>query len=200
MNALRRHSMLVSWAKVALPLAALVLLSTLFLFSGKVDPTTASIYAKVDVRALAREPRLNAPEYSGMTEDGAALTVRASVAVPDPNGGSGASAQNVLAKLETATSLVADLSAKAGRFDPSGTGIVLSEGVAMQTSSGYRLSTARLTMATDRSAITAPEPVQGEAPFGTLAAGAMELSRPEPDAPYDLVFNGGVKLIYQPQE
>lgn len=198
MNALRRHSMLVTWAKVALPLAALALLSTLFLLSGKIDPTTASIYAKVDVKALAREPRLNAPEYSGMTEDGAALTVRATVATPDPNGGTGASAQDVLAKLETATGLVAELSAKAGRFDPSGTGIALSEGVAMQTSTGYRLQTAQIIMATDRSQITAPEAVQGAAPFGTIAAGAMELSRPAPDAPYDLVFNGGVKLIYQP--
>lgn len=200
MTATSRHSTLVTWAKVALPLMALALLSTLFLFSGKVDPTTASIYAKVDVAALAREPRLNAPEYSGMTEDGSALTVRASVATPDANGGTGSTARDVLAKLETPTGLVADLSAKAGRIDPAGSGILLSEGVAMQTSSGYRLSTGTITMAADRSSIVAPGAVQGEGPFGTIDAGAMKLGRAAPDAPYDLVFNGGVKLVYQPQQ
>lgn len=195
-----RHSMLVAWAKVALPLAALALLSTLFLFSGKIDPTTASIYAKVDVDALAREPRLTAPEYSGMTEDGAALTVQARTATPAGAGGSGATAEDVIAKLEAASGLVADLSAKSGRIDPSAGDITLSDGVAMQTSTGYRLSTTQMILATDRSKITAPEAVQAEAPFGTITSGSMELSRPAADAPYDLVFNGGVKLVYQPEK
>lgn len=176
-----RHSMLVAWAKVALPLAALALLSTLFLFSGKIDPTTASIYAKVDVDALAREPRhprscRNIPARSGAT------------------------AEDVIAKLEAASGLVADLSAKSGRIDPSAGDITLSDGVAMQTSTGYRLSTTQMILATDRSKITAPEAVQAEAPFGTITSGSMELSRPAADAPYDLVFNGGVKLVYQPEK
>lgn len=195
-----RHSLLVAWARVALPLAALALLSTLFLFSGKVDPTTASIYAKVDVDALAREPRLTTPEYSGMTEDGAALTVQARTATPAPAGGSGAAAEDVIAKLETASGLVADLSAKSGRIDPAAGDITLSDSVAMQTSTGYRMATAQMIMTTDRGRITAPQSVQAEAPFGTITAGSMELSRAAADAPYDLVFNGGVKLVYQPEK
>lgn len=194
-----RHTRLVLWARLALPLAALALLSTLFLFSGKVDPTTASIYAKVDVAALVREPRLTAPEYSGMTEDGAALTVRAKTATPDAEG-KGASASDVIAKIEAPGGMIADISAKAGQIDPSAGVISLTDGVSVQTSTGYRMATARLELATDRSRLLAPGAVQAEAPFGTLAAGAMELGRAGPDAPYDLVFKDGVKLVYQPEQ
>ncbi|SOC15045.1 hypothetical protein [Rhodobacter maris] len=194
-----RHSLLVHWAKLALPLSALVLLSTLFLFSSRVDPTTASIYAKVDVNALVAEPRLTAPEYSGMTEDGAALTVRAKTATPDPKG-HGASAREVIAKLEAADGGVTDLTASTGVVDPSAGQIALSKGVAVQTSGGYRMATDTAEIATDRSLIRAPGAVRGEAPFGTIEAGRMEIGRAAPDAPYDLLFNGGVKLIYQPQE
>ncbi len=199
MSPLSRHSLIVTWAKLALPLTALGLLSTLFLFSGKVDPTNATLYARVDVEALIREPRLTAPEYSGMTEDGAALTVRAKTATPDP-GGSGASAREVIAKLEMPTGMVSDLTARAGLIDPPGGVITLSQGVAMQTSTGYRLASEVIEIATDRSQMSAPGAVQAEAPFGTLAAGSMQLGRATSDAPYDLVFNGGVKLIYQPEK
>ena len=199
MTAESRHSLLVHWAKVALPLAALALLSTLFLFSGKVDPTTASIYARVDVQALVAEPRLTAPEYSGMTEDGAALTLRAQTATPNPEG-NGAKMSAVLAKLEGADGLVTDLTAGAGLMDPAAGRIILSQRVAVQTSSGYRVVTAQVDMATDHSRLTASEPVQAEAPYGTITAGRMQIDRADPTAPYDLVFNGGVKLIYQPKE
>ena len=39
------HSRLVTWAKVALPLAALAILSTLFLLADRIDPTAAIPYA-----------------------------------------------------------------------------------------------------------------------------------------------------------
>ena len=75
-----RHSRVVGWLKVALPLAALAILSTLFLLSDRIDPEDALPYAEVDVEDLAREPRMTAPTYAGMTTDGAALTLTATEA------------------------------------------------------------------------------------------------------------------------
>lgn len=199
MASANHHTQLVGWAKIALPLMALALLSTLFLFSGKVDPTTAVLYAKVDVEALVREPRLTTPEYSGVTEDGAALTVRAKTAVPATQGG-GAEASDVMAKLEAPDGLVADMTANTARFDPAAGKIVLQDGVTLQTTTGYRMASQMLELATDRSSLISPGAVQAELPFGPLEAGAMELSRPALNAPYDLVFNGGVRLIYYPEK
>ena len=193
------HSMIVAWVKIALPLAALALLSTLFMFSDKVDPQLAQFYAKVDVAELAREQRMTSPTYAGMTEDGAALTVRAAAARPDPNGGAGASAERLVAKIESRDGMVTDLTAAAGLLDPGDAGIRLSEGVSVQTSTGYRMATPVVQIATDRSRLDAPQPVMADGPFGTINADSM-LMTTNAAGSQDLIFNGHVKLIYQPQE
>ena len=63
----------VRWLRVLLPLAALAMLSTLFLFSRGGDSESQIPYADVDAQAMARDPRLVSPEYAGVTDDGAAL-------------------------------------------------------------------------------------------------------------------------------
>ena len=62
MERIDRHTRVVGWLKLALPLAALVILSTLFLVADRIDPEDALPYAKVDVEGLARAPRMTAPE------------------------------------------------------------------------------------------------------------------------------------------
>ena len=49
-----RHTRLVGWLKVALPLTALAILSTLFLVARRIDPEAALPYAEVDVRFSER--------------------------------------------------------------------------------------------------------------------------------------------------
>ena len=56
-----RHSKLVFWAKILLPMAAITMLSTLFLVSHAIRPEDASPYADVDIETLVKEPRLTAP-------------------------------------------------------------------------------------------------------------------------------------------
>jgi len=194
-----RHSKFVALVRIALPLAALALLSTLFLFSDKVDPTQARLYSEVDVDALANERSVNKPEYSGMTRDGAELTVRAEVAKPDLGGGNGTTADHIVAKLEAPSGTVTDLSALSGRIEPTSDRMELRDEVEMLTSQGYRMNSDYVEMATDQSWLTSPGPVQGEAPFGTLEANSMEMTRDDAGN-HDLVFNGSVKLVYQPQE
>ena len=61
-----RHSMMVTWAKIALPLAALVLLSMVFMVGRSGDQGQILSYSNVNLEQLANEPQLNAPEYSGV--------------------------------------------------------------------------------------------------------------------------------------
>ena len=92
------HSRLVAVLKVALPLIALGILSSLFLLSGRIDPEDAIPYAEVDVAARLREPRMTDAGFAGVTADGAALTLNAAEAKP---GAAGGSAKTVLGRLET---------------------------------------------------------------------------------------------------
>lgn len=60
------YSRIIFWLKIALPLLALAVLSTLFLFSPRVDIDGALPYSEVDVEQLAREQRLTQPEYTSV--------------------------------------------------------------------------------------------------------------------------------------
>lgn len=194
------HSTAVAWLKVALPLVALGILSTLFLVSRTVDPEAAIPTAQVDIAERVREPRLTMPTWAGMTEDGAALMVTADEARPGNGSDSGATVQALRATLDMPDGGRAELSAHSGRMQPDGSEIALSGEVVVTTSSGYRLTTDELRARTDQTGLSSQGTVIATGPIGHLTAGAMLLSKAEGKAgTYVLVFNGGVRLIYTPQ-
>jgi lipopolysaccharide export system protein LptC len=191
------HSRVVALAKIVLPLLALAILSTLFLFSRTIDPDDAIPYAEVDVAERAREPRLTAPTYAGVTSDGSALTVQAVEARPDA--GSGATAQTLTARLDTPDGARADLTAATMNIDDRAGLVSLDGGVTIATTSGYTITTETLTARLDRTNLLAPGPVQAQAPAGTISAQSMTLTQGTDPATYVLVFKGGVKMLYQPR-
>ncbi len=54
-----------------MPLAALAILSTLFLVARTIDPSDAIKFTDLDVEDRLRDPRMTAPTYAGVTSDGA---------------------------------------------------------------------------------------------------------------------------------
>ena len=159
------HSRVVAWLKIALPLAALAVLATLFLLADRIDPDDALPYAEVDVEDRARTPRMTAPTYAGVTSDGART----------------------------------ELTAASAQIDDEARQVVLSGGVEAATSAGYRIATEGITANLDRSGLESTGPVTAATPAGTLSADRFTL-RPDAKAEgaYVLVFNGAVKLVYQP--
>jgi len=133
------YSRFIAWAKILLPLIALAILSTLFLFSHQIDPTKAIPYAKVDVRELAREQRIGTPHYAGVTQDGAAVTIAATEAHPDPADPQHLLASNLTADIKTTAGTRIDLAATDGEIDPVGQTARLENGVDVRTSSGYHI-------------------------------------------------------------
>ena len=81
------RSVVVAWLRVLLPLAALAILSTLFLLSRRPDPDAAIPYARIDAEARARDPRITAPSFAGVTSDGATIALTADRATPGRDGG-----------------------------------------------------------------------------------------------------------------
>lgn len=193
-----RHTRVVGWLKVALPLAALAILSTLFLVARRIDPDAALPYAEVDVEDLAREPRMTAPTYAGTTEDGSALTLSADEARPADEG-SAAQAARLRLELATPDGGRTELVAAEARMDDTTRQVVLSGGVTLTTSTGYRLETAEVAAKLDRTGLESRAPVKATGPAGEITAAGMVLSQDNrtPGA-YVLVFKGGVRLVYQP--
>ncbi|MEH6785912.1 MAG: hypothetical protein V7673_01195 [Paracoccus sp. (in: a-proteobacteria)] len=187
---------IVRWLRVLLPLAALAILSTLFLFSRRPEEDSRIPYAQLDAEQMAREPRLVAPDYTGVTDDGAELSLSASEATP-PGQGAGA-ARDVRLDWRRKDGLTADLTApRAGLAD----GLIgLRGGVRMTISSGWRMDAPSVDAATDRSLIRATGGVEAEAPFGSIRADRMDLQPKREDGAGAAVlnFSGSVRLIYQP--
>jgi lipopolysaccharide export system protein LptC len=191
----RRTSRAAALAKLVLPLLALAVLSTLFLFADRSGPPPLP-YSEAEIDALAREMRLGAPRYAAVTGDGAALVVSAAEVRP---GAAGGTARKVAARLRHPDGLAIDIAAPDGQLDTVAGKVVLSGGVTIVTGDGYRLDTERLTAALDRTRLESTSPVAASGPLGTLAAGGMVLTAEPGDTPrHVLVFNGGVRLVYKP--
>jgi len=194
-----RHSRLVAWLKVVLPLAALILLSTIFLVSRTVDPDDAIPYATVDVAGRAMDPRLTAPTWSGLTSDGATLNIAAAEARP-PAADRPATLSALRAELDTPDGVETQMQAASGTFDQQGGTVRLDGQVRMRNSQGYDINMPALTARLDATRLTGEGPVTAIAPMGQLTAGGMTLmAQDDPQQHnYRLDFTGGVKLIYTP--
>ncbi|WP_145104955.1 hypothetical protein [Cereibacter sediminicola] len=193
------HSRLVAWLKIVLPLAALAVLSTLFLVARTINPDDAIPYAEVDVEGLVREPRITAPTWAGITSDGAALSVEAAEARPGQTAGEEGRAASLHARLETPDGAVASLVAATGSLDGEARLLRLGGGVELETSTGYHLTTEAMTAGLDETDVRSVGALEATGPAGRIDAGSMRLSE-DPGAPgsYVLTFGNRVKLVYDP--
>jgi lipopolysaccharide export system protein LptC len=196
----QRHSRIVGILKIVLPLTALVLLSLVFLLARTIDPTMAIPMAEIDVEERASDPRLSGARFAGVTDDGAAITIVTETARSDLNAALRLEVTGLVLELEgqegetlRATATDGILDRASGRFEMTG-------GLEVEASPGYRLASDHLTGLLDSTRVESPGPVSGIAPAGEIWAGNMVLRAESGDAPaYMLVFGGGVRLLYQPE-
>jgi lipopolysaccharide export system protein LptC len=194
------HSRLVFWLKILLPLAALVLLSTLFLVSRGIRPEDAIPYAEGDIADQLRSPRLSTPDFAGVTADGAAISLKAAEVRLAPDGaGVPAEVQDLTGLVETPDGVRTELSAHSVQLDPPSNRMILGGGVKIASSSGYRIATPELSVALDRTSLSATGAITATGPAFSLTAGEMQLGLADgTPGTYLLVFKGGVRMVYQP--
>ncbi|MEX5728040.1 lipopolysaccharide export system protein LptC [Rhodovulum iodosum] len=195
------YSRFIRLAKIVLPLAALGLLSTLFLLSTRPEGDGGLPYADIDLDEMAREGRISAPNYAGVTSDGTAIALKAETARLDPDSPDKGAAQAIVARLDLPDGSHTDIVAAEGAIDTGAERAVLGGGVTLTNSTGYRVTADRLTAALDHTNVVADTPVEATGPLGRLNAGAMELTEStDPPGRYVAVFKNGVKLVYDPQK
>ncbi|WP_195820970.1 LPS export ABC transporter periplasmic protein LptC [Roseobacter sp. MH60115] len=195
-----RYSRMVAWLKVALPLAALGLLSTLFLLSRVVDPTESIPFADTEVQDRLLNQQISGPYYSGTTANGDQIAFVAEK-VLTPNGLGGANrAEDVFVKIEMVSGTTVNVTSNKARVNIGQDVADLTGNVVITTSQGYIITSEALIARIAALDLRSPDTVFATTPAGELTAGSMRLMSPEPDAPAQLVFTNGVKLIYQPKQ
>jgi lipopolysaccharide export system protein LptC len=189
------YSTAIAWTKVVLPLIAIGLLSTLFLFSRTPDPDAALPY--VDADQLVREQRLSRPRFAGTLEDGrevALVADTAAAAAGDPNTILMTTIDGTVILSEEET---ANVTADAGDMNLASQIIELVGSVVAVTTAGYRLSTEQLFVTMGTLGLQSPGTIRLTGAGIDLEAGAMDMSGPQGET--FVSFTGGVRLLYQPE-
>lgn len=195
-----RHTRLVALLKVAFPLMALGLLSTLFLLSRQNDPDAAIPFADKEIQDRLRDQQVTGPFFSGTTADGDQISFSAN-RLTSPSGQDGANrAETVNARLRPTKGAEITINAEQADFDISEDRADLTGDVVITTADGYRLTSDLLTSELSTLRIVSPGPVEGTAPGGTLTAGAMTLEKDGATNSAQMNFTRGVKLVYTPRQ
>lgn len=194
------YTRIIRGLKVTLPLIALVLLSTMFMLSRKIDPTAAIALSDREFRAKIDRSQLSDPQYDGNTRSGKSLTVTATSARPDPEieGKTYGSEVNALIHLDSGE--VMTVQADTGVVDEAQDLAVLSGNVHIITTDGYDLKTSQLTSLLSKVEGESAGHVSGFGPPGTLEAGKMHVKTDETTGKIHLLFTQGVHLVYIKQK
>lgn len=196
-GSLSAHSRLVFWLKITLPILALAILSTIFLLARRIDYEGALPYVQEAIDSRANDPRLTRPDYGGMTDDGASVSVTAAEARPGKDPGSPATATDVVAEYRKGGRPTVRVTGASGTFDTLGGTIDLRGSARMTTADGYDLSADRMRADLHSQDLIAEGNVAGDMPLGRITAGRMEMTGPA--GKHHLVFKDRVRLVYKPQ-
>lgn len=189
------YSHFVGFLKITLPLAALALMSTVFLFARA--PTHDSTIPYAEIEEIAREPRLSGAQLSGVAYDGSIIELTARTTRPD---GNMISAEALAAVIDTADGTRIDIRSGQGVIDETARTVRLTGLASMETSNGYNMETSGFTADLASGRITSDGALEIQAPFGSLTAGQLVIETPEGATNQVMLFQNGVRLVYTPQQ
>lgn len=194
------YSRTVAYLKVLLPLAALALLSTLFLISRGANVEATIPFAEREIEERMRGQQVTAPFFSGTSAKGDEIMVTASIARPGgPTAPAVATDLEAVIKLaDGGGQLTVQSDTGALHFDrdiASFTGHVV-----LTSANGLRVETEELNTTLDGITANSPGPVRATGPIGALDAGSMRLGTKTEGGPIHMLFNDRVKLVYDPQK
>ncbi|QDY71248.1 LPS export ABC transporter periplasmic protein LptC [Qingshengfaniella alkalisoli] len=193
------YSRAVAVAKLVLPLIALAILSTLFLFPRGQRTGEPMAITDITIRELAREQRLGAPSYDGVTAEGSKVNLSAETLRPDSDQPGVIIGTELRATLFNKNGFGYQIASGAGRIDEETGQTTLSENVQITTSTGYRIQTDTAFVSTDLNHIETEGAIQASGPLGQLTAGKMVMTgNPDSGNNAVVVFKDGVRLLYQP--
>ncbi|WP_084860799.1 LPS export ABC transporter periplasmic protein LptC [Salibaculum halophilum] len=191
----RLRSRWVAILKVGLPLAALGLMSTIFLLARAPMPDGDIPYAEIE--EIARDPRVSGAQITGIAEDGSVVEVTAGQARPE---GPLIRIEDLRADITSAGGVEIAIRAGRGEVNNADQRARLFGLTRITTSNGYEMETSGLTADIAVGRIESEGPLEVRAPFGDLTAGKLLIDTPDAGTGQRMLFQDGVRLVYRPQQ
>lgn len=192
------YSRLIAFLKVALPLVALGILSTVFLVSSRIEPGESIPFAEGEVAERIRGQQVTAPLFSGVTNGGDRIAFSAEEIVTAQDRTN--AARNPVAQLDFAGGGSVRLEAERGDIDVDRDVAHMSGDVVIESTNGYVMRSDRITSRLSLLDILAPGEVTADGPAGALRAGSMRIGDGDGGGRVQFLFTDGVKLVYDPKE
>lgn len=194
------YSRMIAWLKVILPLAALGLLSTLFLLSRSVNPTSTIPFADNEVEQRMRTQQITGPVFAGTTDEGDQVRVTASVVRPGIGEAGKPEAENLTAQIDLKRGGRITLRATKGELSTQSDMVFFRGDVVIENSEGYTVRTEELRSSLTKIDAETVGPVNATGPLGELEAGKMQLLSETDAQNVQMIFTNRVKLIYDPKQ
>ncbi len=191
------YSRMVAWLKVVLPLVALALLSTVFVFARGPDTERRVPFAPASP-GFTGEEQIGKPRFVGVTRDGSAVTLNASVIRPSNEDQEVIEAGTLRMTIEASDKGIVQVTSDKGIVDTPRERATLDGSVFVAMPSGYEIQTETLFARFDETYVASKDEIRATGPIGTLIAGKMVLSTGDTGG-YLLDFTGGVELVYDPK-
>ncbi len=191
------YSALVAWLKTLLPIVALGLLSTIFLFSGKVDVTQSLPYAEHNIAEIIREQRITQPYFTGIASNGTEIALSAAYASPQVENAHILEITDLSVVLRSTSDRMVQVTAGQGALDSTRQTAQISTDVHIAALPDFWVTTEALDMNFNQGFISAKGGFQGVTALGAITAGEMHLQMTADDQ--QIVFLNDVRLVYSPK-
>lgn len=199
-----RYSRIIRGLRIALPIAAVCLFASIFLFSKTTSFRPGILLTNPQIRDLAQGEKITNPHFSGLTSGGDAFLVTADSALPDAPDPRFVDLERPNSTISFEDGRQIHSVSNSGVLDLQENGATMVDQVVVTTSDGWVLYSDRLELNYDSGNAHSPEAVFGTGPFGTVESEEMtlvqDLHRHAGGGKGVLQFKNNVKVVYTPEQ
>ena len=196
------YSRFVKVIKIVLPLLAIALLSTVFLFQRDQGFDGQVVFSDIDRNGLSDGLTVRNPEITGVSSGGDAFRISAETAVPDGPRPKEIRFTGLNARTDYQSGETLTVEADQGVVDVREQRMEVDGNVVIDTSNGYRGETDQAVVNIRDGLFESPGPITIDGPMGTIDAGRMRIEeRDGEDSSKNnrhFLFENGVKLVFLP--
>lgn len=191
------YSRYVSVVKVLLPLIAIALLATVFLFTSERTIDGGFEFSKADLVSLEAGLLVSKPRFSGSTAGGDEYNFIAEYLRPDAPKPTIVQAEGISGEIHYLQGTTVQISAQEAVVGLEDRTVRLSEGVSVVFSDGFRASSDNLFAELNESRLTTNGPVTALSLMGNISAGNLRVETVLRDGEENQMiwFEKGVKLV-----
>jgi lipopolysaccharide export system protein LptC len=197
------YSKLVSYAKIGLPLVAVMLLGTVFFVTSPDDFNSAGLtFTEADKLALRDGLHIVNPTISGATDMRHTYLFRADSMYSSTSDKNLVFADTLSGEIALASGKTVSLAGDAARLDLAAETFHLTGGATVSTSDGYKAQTEGLLADLKAGSVVSDGPVLADGPVGHVEAGLLRITtgllQDENSENTVITFENGVRVVFQP--